>query len=334
MLVLFALIIGVFAKRTNLSDPVKKELTGNEIYTQCIKTAVQVDVYYDGDQDNSATGSIWSKNDSQVYIMTNYHVVKGDPEINYTYNITFNNKEKAVGSLAYISEENDMAILAVNKENMSEKLFTEMQPIKTGDSESAMEGDKIYVIGNALGYGQSITDGIISAKGREISLGTSVKTYIQLTAPVNDGNSGGILLDSRGLMIGMVTGKIDETTSDGIAFAIPVNKMKEQEKSMQKAEPVRDNTGILDDVVITDITQDQSRNGLDKGVLIRSISASNKLAIAGVQKNDIITAVDGEPVAIQKILRQKLMNAKKGYALSIKRPTDSGTYMDVTVNVE
>lgn len=312
----------------------QKELSGNEIYTRCIKDAVQIDVYYGGDQDNSATGFIWSKKDDRVYIMTNYHVVKDDPETNYTYNITFSNDEKAVGTLAYISEENDMAVLDVNKKDLSEKLFSELKPIETGDSDSAMEGDNIYVIGNALGYGQSITDGIISAKGREINLGTSVKSYIQLTAPVNDGNSGGILLDSRGLMIGMITGKIDESASDGIAFAIPVNKIKEQEKNMKKAEPPRDNSGILDDIVLLDTSRDQEVNGLPEGVMVRSISEKNKLAVSGIQKNDIITAFNGEPITMQKILRQKLKSAKKGYAVTVKRAGEDGAYTDVTVNVE
>lgn len=165
------------------------------------------------------SGVIIYEDASYVYIVSNYHVVE-DAD---TLSVTFVDEETYEAQLCGYDESMDIALLKVAVENLSSETAEALSVISVGNSDDLNVGEQVVAIGNALGYGQSVTTGIISALNRTVSTETSTVSYIQTDAAINPGNSGGALLDMNGNLIGINTAKVSSTDVEGIGYAIPIS---------------------------------------------------------------------------------------------------------------
>ncbi len=173
----------------------------------------------------SGSGVILEKTKDYLYMITNHHVIDGARDLS----VTFSDDKTYAAEVVKYDENNDIAIIRVRIKDLSESTLAEIKPIKIGDSNSLEIGESVVAIGNALGYGQSVTTGVVSAVNRNFapkeSLGT--KTYIQTDAAINPGNSGGALLNMKGELVGINTAKIASSSIEGMGYAIPMARVLE-----------------------------------------------------------------------------------------------------------
>ncbi|GAB6045739.1 DegQ family serine endoprotease [Caminibacter profundus] len=227
------------------------------------------------------------------YIVTNYHVVSGATKIIVK---THDNKKytaKLIGS----DPKTDLAVIKIDAKNL--------QPITIADSSKVKVGDIVLAIGNPFGLGETVTQGIVSAKNRT-SIGLNAyENFIQTDAAINPGNSGGALVDMKGRLIGINSAIISRSGgNNGIGFAIPSNMMKFVVTSLvEKGKVVRGYLGVM----ISNIDPSKAKlYGIDKGVLINKVEPNSAASIAGLKPGDIIVAVDGEEVKNAGELRNKI----------------------------
>ena len=169
------------------------------------------------------SGVIISASDSAISIVTNYHVAEGAA----TLSVTFADDETYEAQLCGFDRTRDIALLKVSADLLSSDTLSQISAVEIGNSDELAVGEQVVAIGNALGYGQSVTTGIVSALNRTVSTDTGVSTYIQTDAAINPGNSGGALLNLNGELIGINTAKVSSTEVEGIGYAIPVSQILE-----------------------------------------------------------------------------------------------------------
>lgn len=169
------------------------------------------------------SGVIISASDSALYIVTNYHVAEGAT----TLSVTFADDQTYEAQLCGFDRTMDIALLKVSADILSSDTLSQISVVEIGNSDELAVGEQVVAIGNALGYGQSVTTGIVSALDRTVSTDTGVSTYIQTDAAINPGNSGGALLNMNGELIGINTAKVSSTEVEGIGYAISVSQILE-----------------------------------------------------------------------------------------------------------
>lgn len=171
------------------------------------------------------SGIILYEENSELYMLTNYHVVEGASSLS----VTFVDDETYEAALCGYDANIDLAVLKVDISALSESTYSQIRVVEIGDSDALEVGEQVVAIGNALGYGQSVTTGIVSAVDRSISENTQSSSlgYIQTDAAINPGNSGGALLDMEGKLVGINTAKIASTDVEGIGYAIPISQVLE-----------------------------------------------------------------------------------------------------------
>ena len=173
----------------------------------------------------SGSGVILEKTKDYLYMITNHHVIDGARDLS----VTFSDDKTYAAEVVKYDENNDIAIIRVRIKDLSESTLSEIKPIKIGDSNSLEIGESVVAIGNALGYGQSVTTGVVSAVNRNFAPKESLdtKTYIQTDAAINPGNSGGALLNMKGELVGINTAKIASSSIEGMGYAIPMARVLE-----------------------------------------------------------------------------------------------------------
>lgn len=173
----------------------------------------------------SGSGVILEKTKDYLYMITNHHVIDGAKDLS----VTFSDDKTYRAEVVKYDENNDIAIIRVRIKDLSESTLSEIKPIKIGDSNSLEIGESVVAIGNALGYGQSVTTGVVSAVNRNFAPKESLdtKTYIQTDAAINPGNSGGALLNMKGELVGINTAKIASSSIEGMGYAIPMARVLE-----------------------------------------------------------------------------------------------------------
>lgn len=174
-------------------------------------------------QETSSCGSgvIIYSNDSILYMVTNYHVVEDAT----TLSVTFVDNQTYEAYLCGYDETMDIALLKVSINDLSSNTLSQISVVSTGDSDDLVVGEQVVAIGNALGYGQSVTTGIVSALDRAVSTDTGSSTYIQTDAAINPGNSGGALFNMNGELVGINTAKVSSTDVEGMGYAIPISQV-------------------------------------------------------------------------------------------------------------
>lgn len=297
---------------------------------------------YSQENESAGSGIIVGKNDDELLLVTNYHVVEGTEELT----VTFADDEQASAQIKGTDSKRDLAVIAVQLSDIKPDTMDSIVIAKLGDSKNLIVGEQVVAIGNSLGYGQSVTAGVVSALDRPIGV-TSMDpneeinteaTFIQTDAAINPGNSGGALLNMRGQVIGINSNKIGGTVVEGMGYAIPISDAKPIiENLMTKKTKVKvsdDSRGILG---ITGVNVEKEYSevyGMPVGVYVSSVTEGTGADAAGLVRGDVIVALDGEEVSSMDDLKRALEYYSAGTTVELTIMQGSPTgYKSKTVMV-
>ena len=255
--------------------------------------------------EGAGSGVIVAESDSEIYVLTNYHVVENTNELS----VKFIDDSSSDASIKGVSKRNDIAIVSISKSSLSNDTLSLIKIATIGNSDELKVGNGIIAIGNALGYGQSVTTGVVSALNREVSTDSSVQDMIQIDAAINGGNSGGALLNSKGEVVGINTAKYSSNSStsvEGMGFAIPISDISGLLESLINGENDEGLSLGIEGYMTN--SGEISNYGLPTGFYVSKIysewNASDFLEIG-----NIITEIDGTKVTSVESLR-KVLNKK------------------------
>ena len=284
--------------------------------------------------ESRGSGIIIGQNEEELLIVTNNHVVEGAN----TLSVCFIDDEAYEAAVKGTNADNDLAVIAVKLSDVSEDTLGAIKIARIGDSDALKVGQQVVAIGNALGYGQSTTTGIVSALNRRIDDSDSGQSFIQTDAAINPGNSGGALLNMNGEVIGINSAKLASTMVEGMGYAIPVSTASPIiEDLMNRTTRIRvseEQSAILG---ISGHTVDSTVSmtyGIPKGVYINEVNEGSAAEKAGLQAGTIITAFDGIKVESIEELKDLLTYYAAGETVELTvKIADSGTYVDQNVTI-
>lgn len=261
------------------------------------------------------SGIIVSEDDDYLYIATNNHVVADSEELT----VQFDDDSVVKAEIRGTDPDDDLAVVRVKKSDLGKDTYSNIKIATIGDSDSVAVGSPAIAIGNALGYGQSVTTGIVSALNRTVTTqdsqtGETVtnNNLIQTDAAINPGNSGGALLNENGEVIGINSVKYSSTDVEGIGYAIPMSVAKPIIESLiQDGKYTNENQAYLG-IKGGDVSSEMVAYGFPQGVYVSSVSAGSGAANAGLQEGDIITAVDSTKISSMTELQSALKSYKAG----------------------
>lgn len=287
------------------------------------------------EQEASASGSgiIVGENETELLIATNYHVIADATELT----VHFIDETDAKATIKGTDSDMDLAVIAVKWADLSDETKNAIAIAKLGDSESLKLGEPVIAIGNALGYGLSVTGGWVSALNREVELEDGATgTFIQTDAAINPGNSGGALLNMSGEVIGINSNKIGGTVIEGIGYAIPISAAQPILENLMSRE-TRDkveNSGYLG-IVPQSVTADVAEvYGMPEGVFVSRMDEGTPAAEAGILRGDIITKFDGIRLDTADDLRERLEYYAAGETVEITvMRNQNGEYEEITLQV-
>ena len=287
------------------------------------------------ESESSGSGIIIGKTDTELLMVTNNHVVSGAQDLS----VGFAAESVAEAAVKGTDADHDIAVIAVKLSDLSEDTLSAIKVIEIGSSSNLEVGEQVVAIGNALGYGQSVTTGIVSALNREVTIDNTANTLIQTDAAINPGNSGGALLNMSGQLVGINSAKYSDTSVEGMGYAIPVddvvdiieNLMNRQVRNEKAAEGERGFLGISGQDVTSEVSQAYD---MPKGVYITSVETGSAAEQVGLQKGDIITKFDGTSVSALADLKEQLAYYKTGEQVEITYSTrENGQYAEKTATV-
>ena len=307
----------------------------------------EVQNYFGGtskqESESAGTGIIISQNDSELLVVTNNHVVAGSD----TLTVTFADGNSVEANIKGTDSEYDVAVVAVPLDSISEDTKKAISVATLGDSTELKVGEPAIAIGNALGYGQSVTTGVISALNRSVSetdqttgetTESSVK-LIQTDAAINPGNSGGALVNASGEVVGINSSKLVGDSVEGVGYAIPISDVSDlienlmnQETKTKVAEADQGAIGIKGMSVSTEYSQQLN---MPEGVYLSEVTKGGGAEKAGMTRGCIITGINGTTVSSMDDLQEQLQYYAKGdeVELTIQVPQSNGEYQEQSVNV-
>lgn len=289
----------------------------------------------------SGTGVIVGQNDDELLIATNNHVVSGATSLS----VSFIDDETVEGQIKGTDADNDLAVVAVKLSDIKDETKSQIKIAVMGNSDDLEVGDQVVAIGNALGTGQSLTSGYISAKDRTISsqdesTGETITSegLIQTDAAINPGNSGGALLNMNGELIGINEAKYSSTQVEGMGFAIPISKAEpilQNLMNLTTRYKVSDDKAAYIGINMADVSADVSQNyGIPTGVCIMSVVDGSPAADAGFKKGEVITTFDGRSISNAKGLKETLTYYAAGETVDVTvQRADNGEYKEVTLTL-
>lgn len=282
----------------------------------------------------SGSGILIGKNEAELLVVTNYHVIEGAD----TISVTFIDGQAYEAQIKGVDSNNDLAVIAISLSSITEDTINRIKIAVLGESDSLTVGEPAIAIGNALGYGQSVTTGVISALDRQVKADNVTYTLIQTDAAINPGNSGGALLNIRGEVIGINAVKFTSSNVEGMGYAIPISyaipiidELKLRETMVKVDEGEQGNLAIQGIDVTAELS---SAYNVPMGVYIASVERGSSAEEAGLAGGDVITALEG----ISIISTERLQDALAYYAagteieLTILRVID-GEYKEIHVKV-
>ena len=285
---------------------------------------------------SSGSGIIVGETEEELLIATNNHVVASADKLE----ITFIDGSTAEAVIKGTDEDMDLAVIAVPVSKLSDETKAAIAVAVLGDSDNLQLGEPVIAIGNALGYGQSVTDGIISALNREIETENGATgTFIQTNAAINPGNSGGALLNIRGEVIGINSNKIGGSAIEGMGYAIPISaarpilaELMERETRTEKLD--EDEIGYIGITMQTISSDIASVYGWPKGVCVIEIAEGSPADKSDLLKGDIIVKFNGQGISLATDLQSVLQYYRAGetVTLTVKRLIN-GEYEDVDVEL-
>ncbi|MBQ6544897.1 MAG: trypsin-like peptidase domain-containing protein [Lachnospiraceae bacterium] len=285
---------------------------------------------------SKGSGIIIGQTDEELLVATNAHVVN-DAE---TLTVTFNDDSSAEGYVKGSDTKNDLAVVGVKLSDISEETLAVIRVITIGDSDGIRIGEQVVAIGNALGYGQSVSSGYLSAKDRVIDTENGeTEGLLQTDAAINPGNSGGALLNMAGELIGINSAKYAETRVEGMGFAIPVNYAIPILEKMMNAEvrtPVDEANASYLGIRGVAITEEASKYyGMPQGIYLQEVVEGSPAEKAGLIKGDVITAIGEVDVDSQEALASEMQYYAAGdeAVLTVYRTNEKGEYTERTITV-
>lgn len=287
------------------------------------------------ENESRGTGIIMGQTDTELLLVTNNHVINEATEIS----VGFIDGEMAEAKVKGTDSGKDLAVLSVKMEDIPEKTKDAIQVIELGKSSELQVGQQVVAIGNALGYGQSVTTGIVSALNREVTIENNTNTLIQTDAAINPGNSGGALLNMNGQLVGINSAKYSDTTVEGMGYAIPVDDVVDiieglMNRTLREEKVAEGEQGFLG-ITGQDVTSDVAEAyDMPRGVYITSVEEGSAAARAGLKKGDIITRFDGSGISTIAELKEQLSYYKKGEQVELTvSQTSEGEYQEQAVTV-
>ena len=306
---------------------------------------------------STGSGIIVGDNDDELLIATNNHVVDGATTLSVCFigddvanaetetvnagdNGDLNVEDAVSAKIKGTDADNDLAVVAVKKSDIPEDTLNQIKIAQIGSSDDLAVGQQVVAIGNALGYGQSVTSGWISALNRTISTddGTNSTELIQTDAAINPGNSGGALLNMKGELIGINSAKYADSAVEGMGYAIPISKAKpilEELMNRETREKVDDSKKGYLGVSLANLTTEAiEMYNMPTGAFVRSVEDDSPAQEAGICKGDIIVKFDGQKVSDGDDLLDKLQYYKSGEKIEavIARATN-GEYEENTIEL-
>lgn len=321
---------------SDVSDVVEKVMPAMvSIVNNFTETANVFGQQYTQEEAASGSGIIVGKTDDELLIVSNNHVVESAD----TLNVTFIDGSEAQAQVKGLDSDMDLAVIAVSLNDLSDDTKNAITVATLGSSDDLKLGEPVIAIGNALGYGQSVTNGIVSALNREITLENgSTGTFIQTNAAINPGNSGGALLNMNGEVIGINSNKIGGTTVEGMGYAIPITSaspiiadLMERQTRTKVAEDEVGYIGISLQEVTSQISQ---MYNMPEGIYVVSVEEGSAAANAGIMKGDIITKFDGSSISSYSDLQKTLQYYAVGdsVTVTVQRP-QNGEYVSIELNL-
>lgn len=328
---------------SDVSDVVEKVMPAMvSIVNNFTETANVFGQQYTQEEAASGSGIIVGKTDDELLIVSNNHVVESAD----TLTVTFIDGSEAQAQVKGLDSDMDLAVIAVSLNDLSDDTKNAITVATLGSSDDLKLGEPVIAIGNALGYGQSVTNGIVSALNREITLENgstglengSTGTFIQTNAAINPGNSGGALLNMNGEVIGINSNKIGGTAVEGMGYAIPITSaspiiadLMERQTRTKVAEDEVGYIGISLQEVTSQISQ---MYNMPEGIYVVSVEEGSAAANAGIMKGDIITKFDGSSISSYSDLQKMLQYYAAGDSatITVQRP-QNGEYVSVELNL-
>ncbi|MCR4568537.1 MAG: trypsin-like peptidase domain-containing protein [Pseudobutyrivibrio sp.] len=287
------------------------------------------------EQTSAGSGIIIDQDENNIYIATNNHVVAGAE----TLTITFNDGEAVEGTIKGTDSSCDLAVVSVAVKDIKAETLSAIKLATQGDSDKTVVGEPAIVIGNAMGFGTSVTNGIISAVNREMSIpddqGNIVtNTLIQTSAAVNPGNSGGALLNAKGELIGIVSAKLVDERTEGMGYAIPISYASEIITRMIKNDEVSELDASFIGIMPRDIDAALSEKyGVPMGVRVEKVIEGSGAEKAGIEEKDIITALDGRKVNSKNTLDNIMKYIPAGSTVDITVAKAKNDYKEETYKI-
>ena len=285
------------------------------------------------ESESAGSGIIISQNDSELLVVTNNHVVEGSD----TLTVTFNDGNSVEAQIKGTDSARDLAVVAVPLDKISDDTMNAIKVATLGDSDSLKVGEPAIAIGNALGYGQSVTTGIVSATGRTID-GFDGE-YIQTDAAINPGNSGGALLNANGEVIGINSAKINSSAVEGMGFAIPISDASDVIQNLMNKETrskVSDEERGYLGIKVYDVSEEGAQMyNMPTGVYVKEVMSGGGAEKAGLTKGSIITGFEGSSISGMSSLQEQLQYYKAGeeVTLTVQIPDKNGEYTEKDIKV-
>jgi serine protease Do len=285
--------------------------------------------------ESCGSGIIIEQDSDYLYIATNNHVVSGAE----TLSVQFVNDTSVDGEIQGTYAASDLAVVKVALKDIDSDTLSQIRQVTIGDSDSLKVGEGTIAIGNALGYGQSVTTGCVSALNRSITVSddstgttTTCNNLIQTDAAINPGNSGGALLDASGALIGINSAKYADTDVEGIGYAIPINDAMRIISALIAGDSLEQTAylGIKGSDVSSDVA---SAYGLPQGVYVKEVYEGSGAADAGIRQGDIITSIDGTEITSMTELQTLLVGYSAGDTIKLTVWRMNNGYQSMEVEV-
>ncbi len=284
---------------------------------------------------SSGTGIIIGQTDKELLIVTNNHVVNSAQVLS----VGFADETACEAKVKGTDRDRDLAVIAVKMEDISKETREKIRVIELGRSSELQVGEQVIAIGNALGYGQSVTTGIVSALNRQVTVDDSTNTLIQTDAAINPGNSGGALLNRKGQLVGINSAKYSDTSVEGMGYAIPVDDVVDiieglMNRTIREEKVPEEEQGFLG-ITGQDVTLEVSEAyDMPRGIYITSVEEGSAAEKAGLKKGNIIAKFDGASVSSMGELKEQLSYYKEGEEVTFAVwAVENGQYEERTVNV-
>lgn len=283
------------------------------------------------------SGIIVSQDDNNLYIATNNHVVNGADSLT----VTFADNSTVTAEVKGTDPSTDLAVVSVALSNIESDTMSSIKVATLGSSSDLKVGEASIAIGNALGYGQSVTTGVISALNREVTVSDSssdtayTAELIQTDAAINPGNSGGALLNALGEVIGINSVKYSDTDVEGIGYAIPIDTAMPIIEDLITKEKVDESDSAYLGVAGVDVSDDVSNTyNMPTGVYVAQVMEGSAAEKAGICKGDIITQFDGKDITSMEELSDRMQYYAAGTTVDVViMRSSNGEYVENTISV-